>query len=77
MSILSKIMGGEKVAPATAAPKEISGGAGKEAEVHPGASATAARTAKVLRSPFEEDLSKVSRTPRGLSFAERVWTRDS
>jgi hypothetical protein len=71
-------MGGEKVVPVTSEPKEISGSTEKEIKVHPSAStAITSAATKVMRSPFEEDLSKVSRTPRGLSFAERNWTRDS
>ncbi len=75
MSIRTWIMGSKKIIQAPAVPPETSDGADK-IELRLDASVTA-RTAKVMRSPFEEDLSKLSRTPRGLSFAERSWTRDS
>jgi hypothetical protein len=69
MSILSKMIGKLPAAPAPTA----SSAATPTAAAAP----TRAHARKVLRSPFEEDMSKLARTPRGLSFAERSWTRES
>jgi hypothetical protein len=70
MSILSRIIGGVA---SVAVPKTAANG-GKPATA---TAPNTAQAARALRSPFEEDMSKLSRTPRGLSFAERSWTRES
>lgn len=71
MSILSRILQN----PLGSASTDNRAGKDKSLDVATTVTATTVQTERKLRSPFEEDPSKVSRTPRGLSFGERKWTR--